>query len=76
MAELALMGKVPIHLHLSEQYLLSEDFHIKSFLRKRNTTGLEIEKKIYNYFKFSIAHLSPCGFKTKSLRLWIYHRIL
>jgi len=62
MTELVVMGNVPIHLHLSERYLLSED--IKSFRRKRNTAGLETEKKIYNYFKLGIAHLSPCGVKT------------
>lgn len=58
------------YLHLSEQYLLSEDSHIKSFIRKRNSASLEREKKIHTYFKFCSGHLSTCRIRTKSFKFW------
>lgn len=58
------------HMHMSEQYLLSEDSHIKSFIRKRNSASLERQK--CTYFEFSIGHLSNCRVRTKSLKLLIY----
>lgn len=61
------------HTHISEQYFLLEDSHIKPFIKKRNSASLEREKKKkYIYFKFCIGHLSNCRVRTKSLKLLIY----